>query len=148
MTTSRDRAAFDALKGPAGLPDDWVRRYYHELEGSVAADVELAIIGDTKITSWPAQQLEVVMGQIELWDASWLLSEHQDQITSALRDFGRDYWMLTAPSIDQGINYLYTPDPRLQGYLEKALGASFDGSVGTTKRLWLRKEIIRELANV
>jgi hypothetical protein len=52
---------------------------------------------------------------------------------------------MTAPSISEGKNYLFTKSKDIKEVLENKIGAEFEGDIGVTGKLWLRKEILREL---
>jgi hypothetical protein len=147
-TTVRDKAAAQQLALLADLPADWPARYFLELDDATSADILAAVSGDTKVMSWPRQNLEVTMSQLEVWDARHMLQDNQETIASTLEGFGARYWLVSAPSLSQGYTYLLTPHPIVQKYLQQAIGAQFKGPLGVTKQLWLRKEIIRELARV
>jgi len=73
------------------------------------------------------------------------LKSHLKEIERALTSFGSENWFLTSPSINEGKNYLFTKNPEMKKLLEKLIGAKFNGDIGTTDKLWLRKEILKEL---
>jgi len=69
----------------------------------------------------------------------------KDTIEIALTSFGKPKWFLTSPSISEGKNYLFTKNPEIKKLLEKIIDAKFDGDIGTTDKLWLRKEILKKI---
>lgn len=141
VTTDRDLLAFNELKQHTRLPDDWVEIYYRELDSEVNNNIEFATRNDTK-TSGP------VIAQLELWNAKGILLNHLEEILTIMESFGKPDWFLTSPSISEGKNYIITKDETKKRDLEKVIGAKFDGVLGTTEKLWLRKEIIRELSKL
>jgi hypothetical protein len=88
---------------------------------------------------------QIVIGQIELWNSREFVDKNKKEIEEALLTFSNPAWFMTSPSISEGKNYLYTKSDRIKKVLKKKIGAEFDGDVGTTRKLWLRKEILREL---
>jgi inorganic pyrophosphatase/exopolyphosphatase len=144
LTHKRDRDAFVALKPLAKLPEDWPSGYYHEMEASIMADVKRAVADDTKVVDVPNLKLTVAIGQLELWDASDLLPKYCPEIKEALTRDGH-LWFHTSPSISEGRNYLYTTDESVKKLLTRAIGAKFNGDIGHTTRLYLRKEILKAL---
>ena len=56
-----------------------------------------------------------------------------------------DSAFVTMPDIKNGIHYLYTEDIALQRVLSNTLKAVFTGPIGIANKIWLRKEILRDL---
>ena len=71
-----------------------------------------------------------------------IILKHLIEVEEALLSFGKSNWFLTAPSISEGKNYLFTKNPKMKRLLEKTINAKFNGDLGITDKLWLRKEII------
>lgn len=143
VTTNRDVKAFNELKKYFKLPGNWIEKYFEEAEESLLENPGEAIKNDTKGTGEAAKK--IVIGQIELWNSRKFMSENLSTIEQILRGFGTDKWFMTSPSISEGKNYLFTKNDEIKTILEKAIGAKFDGDLGVTNKLWLRKEIIKEL---
>ena len=59
--------------------------------------------------------------------------------------FGNPKWLLTSPSISEGKNYIYSKNEEIKKLLAKTIKAKFVGDLGTTNKLWLRKEILKKL---
>ena len=89
--------------------------------------------------------IDIVIGQLEFWDSRNFVLNNLKDIETALTSFGNPKWFLTSPSISEGKNYLFTKNPEMKKLLEKLIGAKFNGDIGTTDKLWLRKEILKEL---
>jgi len=54
-------------------------------------------------------------------------------------------WLFSCISISEGKNYLLSNSGKLKKILGTKIKAKFEGNIGTTENLWLRKEIVREL---
>ncbi len=145
ITHQRDIKAFNELQKYISLPSDWQETYFTEQEADVFADIQSAIISDTKVLEIPGLGFPIVMGQLELWDGNSFIEKHQSEIESALTSFKYEYWFMSVPSIKEGINYFYTKNEQLKRLLEKYTQAVFIGDTGTTSKLWLRKEVRAEL---
>jgi len=52
---------------------------------------------------------------------------------------------MSIPSLKEKKNYIYTENPEVKELLSKVLDITFEGNRGITKKLWLRKEILKEL---
>ena len=140
VTTKRDTKAFEDLKKFTDLPDDWSEIYFEEQDRDKLSNAYRAIINDTKIISGP------VIAQLEMWNSKELFDKQLVEVERALTSFGKSEWFLTSPSISEGLNYLFTKNQRLKRLLEKNIEAKFEGDIGKTKKLWLRKEIVRKFS--
>ncbi len=145
VTDERDIVAFEELKKYIDMPDDWTGNYFEEVEKDIYKDVGQAITSDTKTLSLPTVDFPIVMGQLELWDASTFLTQHKLKAKTALEKFGQAEWFLSIPSISEKKNYMYTESKKIKELLPKIIPISFDGDVGVTDTLWLRKEIRKKL---
>ncbi|MBU1110356.1 DHH family phosphoesterase [Patescibacteria group bacterium] len=146
VTDKRDRQAYNELAKYTDLPENWLTIYYQDQEKGIYIDPKTAIINDTKVQQ--VNNLELVIGQLELWDSKKFLSKYLEEAKSALKCFGKPNWFLTSPSISEGKNYLYTEDEKVKQLLIKTINAKFDNNHGETNELWLRKEILREIQNL
>jgi len=138
VTKNRDINAYEKLKRFTNLPKDWVKIYFTDQDRETDLDIRNSLINDTK-------NLEPIIGQLELWDSKSVILKHLSEIEEALLSFGRPSWFLTAPSISEEKNYFYAKSPEIKNLLEKTIGAKFNGDIGTTDKLWLRKEIFNKL---
>lgn len=143
LTSPRDHQAYAELAKPAHLPTEWAATYFGETETTIMSDVTRAVKDDTKELELPHFGFAAI-SQLELWDAKGLFTNHLDDIKHAHE--GQDLpWFHTSPSINEGKNFLYCEDSQLKKLLAHATGAKFDGDLGYTSRLWLRKEILKAL---
>ncbi len=145
VTTQRDIDAAKELLKYTDLPDDWISIYYKESEEQTLADPENAIKNDTKVVSFEDKDIKITIGQIELWNSFKFIDENKGTIKNVLEGFGNDEWFMTAPSISEGKNYIYTNNSKVKDMLFKTIGARFDEDVAVTSKLWLRKEILKKL---
>lgn len=141
VTTDRDRAAYDELSGHANLPENWQAVYFEECQQTILSDLIGAIRNDVKQMNFPSFG-KVTVGQLVVWDGRMLMADRLDEICSAMAGAG-DGWFMSVVSISEGRNYLIPGSERVKQFLEKLSGAVFNGSVGVTDRLWLRKEIMK-----
>lgn len=146
ITTDRDRKAVELLENFIDLPDDWISKYYSEIDQYRVSNPIEAIENDTKYDIIKKETYAI--GQAELWDAKPFIFNFKTEIMNSLKRTNSKFTFLTATSISEGKNYLITPNKLLQKMLKKAIGAKFDGDFGQTDKLWLRKEIIRELQKI
>jgi len=145
VTTERDVLAAKELLRYTKLPGNWIRKYYEESEQQTFCDPKLAVENDTKVVDFPEKNIKITIGQIEMWNSKDFILNNQNTIKDALVSFGIDKWFLTAPSISESKNYIYTENNELKSLLAKTINADFDGNLGTTPKLWLRKEILKKI---
>lgn len=143
MTNKRDREAFIELSTRAKLTETFSADYFRACEASVVADISSALKNDTKVCDFPNLGASLVIGQCELWKSKDFIREHRNTISEALAMTPN--WILTSPSISEGINHLYTTNVKMKDWFTQAISANWDGDFGTTDRLYLRKEIIPAL---
>lgn len=148
VTSNRDKLAFTELSKLTSLPTNWIETYYTELSTDVFANPSEAIIKDIKTTQFSGYSEPFIIGQLELWDGKDFIFKHKTIIKDALTQAGSPYWFMTVPSISEGKNYLYSENSEVQSILIRTIGAKFTGDTGETSKLWLRKEILRELQKV
>ncbi len=137
ITTSRDHNSFKEISKHRKLPQNWVEIYFKDQDEETDKNIESAIKNDMKNT-------KPFIAQLELWDSKKIISKHMAKIIEIMQSYDSIDWFLTAPSISEGINYLLTLDDNKKKLLEKTLDAKFDGDIGTTQKLWLRKEILKK----
>lgn len=142
ITNDRDIKAFKALEKYVDLPKDWIKEYYVEVERVMLSNLEYALTNDIKVLSdngW-------AIAQIELYDASSMIKNSEfiealEKCTSKYSD-----WILTMPSISEGKNYLISHSDEIKHiFANPHLGVTWDGNVGSTGKLFLRKEILKIL---
>jgi len=144
ITTTRDITAVEELKKKTDLPENWIETYFEEVTLSVLSDPINAIKNDTKIG--PIKNVEFHIMQIELWDSREFIQKNKSLVEDLLRNTQCKNSFLTSPSISEGRNYIITLNDEVKTALTKTINATFTENIGITDKLWLRKEIIRELS--
>lgn len=147
VTTQRDIDATKELLKYTNLPDNWISTYYKESEEQTLAEPETAIKNDTKVVSFQDNSIKLTIGQMELWNSFKFIDKSKEIIQKVLEGFGNSDWFMTAPSISEGKNYIFTKSPKVKDILLKSIECKFDGDIGVTSKLWLRKEILKRLLN-
>ncbi|MBP9728149.1 MAG: DHH family phosphoesterase [Candidatus Moranbacteria bacterium] len=146
ITHERDRVAYTELQARFPFSDEWIASYFSEQEEAILKNVRQSIINDTKVITLPSVHFTITVGQLELWDGSMFLKENTEAIESALVSFGHDHWIMSIPSLSEKKNHFYTKNKDLKALFSRILGITFDGDFATSPRLWLRKEIIKQLS--
>jgi inorganic pyrophosphatase/exopolyphosphatase len=142
ITTERDKQAFEELKAFIDLPTDWTARYYQDQEVDIYTNPRQAIANDTKIQS--IKGMRCAVGQLELWNSQAFIEEHSRQIEMVMKEFEPEIWFFSSPSISEGRNYIFTKSETVKNFLRQVLAIDFFGTdIGVTKKLWLRKEILK-----
>ena len=144
ITNARDRLALNKLEQYINLPSNWIEKYYKEQEHLLYRDPQTTIINDTKVNK--IGQDDWVIGQLELWNSRSFFRSHLEIIKKALLSFKKAKWVMTSPSISEGKNYVYTETEEIKEFFKKNLKATFKNNLGTTKELWLRKEILNKIS--
>ena len=128
LTSDRDHAAFNKLKQYVTLPESWIETYYNEIEVGLIADPNTALNDDIKYykNGWS-------IAQLELYNAIPVL----DKIISPENGFA------IVVDIGAGKNYLFATSSEIKAALTDGLGAKWNGDIGITDKLYLRKEIVK-----
>ena len=145
VTTERDIKAFEELKKYIELPENWIKIYYKESEEQVLANPDLSIKNDTKVIDVKKRNIKITISQIELWNSFEFVDKNKEIIKNVLSSFGNEEWFITAPSISEGKNYIYTENSKIKDLLLNLIEAKFEGDIGVTSKLWLRKEILKKM---
>lgn len=145
VTTERDIRAAKELESRIDLPKDWKETYFKEQEETALKDPENTIRNDTKTLDIPGLGLPLVMGQLELWDSRDFLGNHQDKIRRVLASYNVEDWFMSLPCIKERINYVYAENERVKALLGEIIDARFEGNIGKTDKMWLRKEVRKRL---
>ena len=145
ITSQRDEMAFAELKKHAEISEEQIKGYFLEQERSIEDDVKKSIINDTKVQNIFGTDIYLVIGQIELWDGKDFVKKYLEEIEEVLVGFSNPNYFMTVPSISEGKNYFYTKSETVKVLLKRAVDAKFDGNIGSTPKLWLRKEILEKM---
>lgn len=143
ITTERDIKAYDELCGITGLDNQWISEYFEEQEGILIADFKTYLKTDTKTFKTPLG--DFVIAQIELWDASQVIETKTTEIQEVMQEYQNIPWILNIPNISQGFNYIYSTSEPAQMIMKEKLGIEFTNNIAKTKKLIMRKEIVKIL---
>lgn len=143
ITTNRDQRAYLDLQAIAGFNDEWAGKYFAECQQGIVKNLDAAIKNDTKVIQFKDQPSVYGVGQIVIWDAQSIISDHLGTIERAVGSI-KSPWFMNVVSIGGGKSYFVCTDPSLQKWLSDLLGVRFTGNIAPADRLWLRKEIIQE----
>ena len=145
VTTTRDREAYEQLLKIANLPENWTAQYFQECEESILADIERAIINDTKknVKFKNLGSNDVAFGQLAIWNAGQAVNEHRDIIEKCMYHMSSD-WFVNIASINDGQSFFLASNDKVIQWAEKILNVTFSERLAHADRLWLRKEIIQK----
>jgi inorganic pyrophosphatase/exopolyphosphatase len=156
VTHARDRGAAEEILPYTLLPSNWHKQYYDEIENEFLQNTSNKIMEDTKIISFG--NITFNFGQVEMANASQFLRKSLDSlITIGSRvdeNNNKDNWIVNIVSIEEGCSYLYSNCNELIAQLKRISSPSTwkemgeDGVVLATNRLWLRKELLREILSL
>lgn len=153
VTQERDRLAARELLPYTRLPLDWKELYYAEIEAEFLQNSLKHILEDTKRILLFNTQFN--FAQIELANARDFLQKAINTSTMlGLRvdaENRQENWIVNIVSIQENCSYLYCNSPLLLKRL-KQISSAMDmeitdtgGNMLVTSRLWLRKELLKEL---
>ncbi|MBD3280104.1 hypothetical protein GF389_01090 [Candidatus Dojkabacteria bacterium] len=143
VTTQRDKQALQEIIEYADYEENWKETYFNSVSEFILADPVSALKDDSYTIKIGRE--EFAIGQLELWDAKDLLDKSEAEIVNFLESYKLVDYFLTVPSISEGRNYLLVGSDKVKSLLEKLLGAEFQGNMGKTNQLYLRKEMLRDL---
>lgn len=144
ITCERDRAAFAGASQRGSFDEAALNNYFAACESTMVHGLPETLQNDTKQESIPNFSARVTIGQMELWHSESVVRTNADIIATALSR-GTDMWFLDAPSIGDGYTVVYCQHEALKTYLSNAIEIQWDGDIGKTDRLMLRKEILKAL---
>ena len=142
VTTERDKKAYDFLARHANLDESWIAQYFTECQESILADLPEALRNDTKFLEFDGLAEKVCLGQTVVWDGKDVIANNIDILASVLGGMQAP-WMANVVSISEGRSYIVTESDEVKLWASKLLNVTFNGSVATADRLWLRKEIMK-----
>lgn len=139
LTTHRDKIASEELLKRISLPNDWKSIYYAEVAEEFNKNLSEHIGKDTKHVV--LQDAPIKFGQLEFWNAASIIKNFDCKFQPK----PSDEWLINIASIEEGCSYFYTNSERLRNIIMQITAAKeVDRFLQVSKRLWLRKEILRE----
>lgn len=144
ITCDRDRIAYAAASLRGGFDDTARDEYFAACEQGILADIETALRNDTKHETIPLIETPITIGQLELWHSQPIIQTHLEKIETFLSS-SKEPWMLNAPSIGDGYSLILTTNEALKTALTATSGVQWEGNIGKTPQLMLRKELIKNL---
>lgn len=143
LVTERDRSAYSELSSITGLSNEWIEKYFREQEEILLKDFKKYLETDTKQFKLGSE--EFVIGQIELWNADDIFEAKKDDIHQVMQRYEPIPWMVNISNISKGFNYIYSEHLEAQRKLEEVLGIQFENGTAKTKKLLMRKHIMKLL---
>lgn len=149
VTHERDRLAKQQIEKTGLIPDTIVSDYYSDIESQMLSNFEFTLINDVKRHYWEEQLCFIA--QVELLDSEKLIENYfiNDSVEKYLKShFGisDELWFVIVSDINKGINFIYTKNNVTKRLIEKTFSFIFEGDFAKSDRLWMRKELIRNMA--
>lgn len=140
VTTDRDKIASEELLKHIDLPNNWIATYYAEVAEEFNKGLSEHIHKDTKIVNLSGSSFN--FGQIEIWNATPIIAMFDHKFHPK----PNEEWLVNIASIEEGCSYFYSNSDRLQKkIMQVTAGKKINRFLQVSHRLWLRKEILREL---
>lgn len=153
VTQERDKIAAKELISYTQLPSNWIEHYYAEIEEEFLQNSIKNILQDTKrVTLF---NIHLNFGQIELANARDFIQKSTDSLD--ILGFRVDsenkieQWIINIVSIQESCSYFYCNNLELLEQLKQITSAkimkttSNGNNILVTSRLWLRKELLKEM---
>lgn len=144
ITTDRDHISAAKL---AELLDttveDFADWYFSTTSKTLTDDLAASLVGDTKPFSIPRLGLEVLFGQITVWNSQEVVAQ-KELISQAMSEKSKD-WLVSILDISKKQNRILTNNHEVGKYLLRLLSASENHDWLVTNHLHLRKEILAKV---
>lgn len=140
ITSERDRNIVQTLQVILSDDGTFTKQYFADCQNQIEADLDRSLRDDLKSPTYPGYKGCLQTGQLAVWDASLLVSNHADDIRQAM---GSGDWYVNIISIKEGKSYLVTSSDRVANYLRAVVVATPNDLYLIANRLWLRKEIMQ-----
>jgi inorganic pyrophosphatase/exopolyphosphatase len=141
VTSDRDLLAAEELLKLISLPLDWKSLYYAEVAEGFNKNLAELIQKDTKTVD--VQGLQIHFGQVEIWNAASII----DRFECKFQPNPKQPWLVNIASIEENCSFFYSNSAPLKEKITEITRAKdFNPYIQLADRLWLRKEILRELS--
>lgn len=138
-TTSEDVETFRELCRKENIGEDWCASYFTEVQANVEADLQNALLNDTK-TVRNNNILPPRVSQITVWNVQSIL----EQLPEIRQWFGvTESWMINIIDIRHRCSYFVCDDKSYQQKIGRVFDIQFMNDVAKTPVSYLRKEIIK-----
>lgn len=149
VTTEHDRWVYKILyhemKKRWLWYDTLVSDYFIELEQHIVSNITEAFNNDTKYTM-KIGNIFCSITQCEVRDGHTFINKQKDDIEKRLQWLSENnHAFLTIISISEWKNYIFSTDPLIQIQLAEVTGWIRKNNILITNKLWMRKELVREL---
>jgi inorganic pyrophosphatase len=140
-TTREDVDAFHALCAHANVGDDFRTAYFSEVQKSVETNLKNALFSDIK-TVRDNPILPSRVAQLCVWNAKNVL----DRLLQIREWFEPlcESWMINLIDLSENCCHFVCEDAQSQKRLESVFDIHFEAGVARTKKLYLRKQIIKK----
>ncbi|MBO5126145.1 MAG: DHH family protein, partial [Clostridia bacterium] len=139
-TTPEDVETFKELCRKENIGEDWCASYFTEVQANVEADLQNALLNDTK-TVRNNNILPPRVSQITVWNAQSIL----ERLTEIRQWFGdKKSWMINIIDIQHCCSYFVCDDEAYQQKISQIFDIQFTSGVAKTPVSYLRKEIIKK----
>lgn len=145
VTTPRDIAVLKEIEQMKVLDQNYRNKYFEEISNVIIKNPLEVLSNDTYTLK--IANINFVIGQMEVWNAKEVILENSTSFLKYLASFNVENSFLTIPSIEEGFNYIVTESEYIKSLLKRLIGVEFHGNIGKTSKLFMRKEIIRDLQN-
>lgn len=143
-TTPEDIETFNELCRKANVTEDWCASYFTEVQANVEADLQNALLNDTK-TVRNNEVLPPHVAQIAVWDTHSIL----ERLPEIRQWFGEtDSWMLNVIDIQHRCSYFVCDNEIYQQKISEFFDIRFTSSIAKTPFSYLRKEIIKKTQEI
>jgi len=148
VTTDQDKLAKLQLENTGLIPKQIILEYYAHIESQMLDDFKSSLIHDVKKHYW--SEKICLIGQLELLDSDKLIEEYflNDKAEKYLRShfaINDELWFVIISDINKELNFIYTKSEPTKRLIERTFSFFFKGDFATSDRLWMRKELIRDM---
>jgi len=139
-TTPEDVEVFNELCRKENIDKEWCAFYFSEVQKNVEADLQSAILNDTKAVCHN-DILPPRVAQVAIWNAHSILT----RLSEIRQWFGEaESWMINIIDIQRNCSYFVCDDVVYQQKISKVFDINFELSIAKTPIAYLRKEIIKK----
>lgn len=143
IATDRDKEMAEWLKELSEAPEDLVEQMFTAKSDLAGDRLKKTLFGDLKTLD--INGIPVTIAQLELYDMEQLLIDRHMEIDEILRDIkkqeGADYTFLNVKDITSSVSAIICVDQETADLLHDLPDAEWNGWIGISPELTLRKEL-------